>query len=103
MVTQGARGGTERNGTGPTRAAEATGPTGAATATGKYSRYACCYFLLLFLYFHLFFVLLFFFSGYFFSATTTTDKARKERAWRTGWDMCGRRQQRGTARRYRED
>ena len=33
MVTQGARGGTERNGTGPTRAAEATGPTRAEAAT----------------------------------------------------------------------
>ena len=33
MVTQGAWGGTERNGTGPTRSAAATEPTRAATAT----------------------------------------------------------------------
>ena len=38
-----------------------------------------------------------------FPTTTTTGGARKERAWRTGWDMRGRRQQRGTARRHSGD
>ena len=80
MVTQGARGGTERNGTGPTRAAEATGPTRAATATGKDNRYACCYFLSLFLYFHLFFILLFFFSDYFSFDNCNNRQGTKEKS-----------------------
>ena len=86
MVTQGARAGTERNGTGPARAAEATGPTRAAKATGKDNRYACCYFLSLFLYFHIFFVLLFFFSGYFFSDKYNNTQAGHKKKASDRWD-----------------
>ena len=88
MVTQGARGGTDRKGTGPTRPAAVTGPTGAATATREGQQVRMMLFLSLFLYFHLFFILLFFFPDYFFSGNYNNRRDTKGNIRMEGTDMC---------------
>ena len=84
MVTQGARGGTERNGTGPTRAAAATGRTQATTATREGQQVRMLLFFvivsLLSSFLHLTLLL---FQVISFPTSTTTGGTRKESAGRT--------------------